>query len=356
MALINWWQKAIQGRITPAELKQQNKNHYPPLCSVTFTRQCVLNCKHCVYPEANQADIALNNLKRIDKIIQACYDVGVRELIHVGRILKKEHLPILKKYYNKGMTIDLIDNGSARRLLPEIKKIGLFFNGGIDISIDGDRPAHEAQRGAGSYKMALAGARALRSAADHISITGTASSLNYDSIAAGFVKLKKELPFVKVFQITTTSPVRHHKQRMNLTGREMRKLWQEVLKVSRLMPITLGIYRTEDFGYIASALAKYGRPKLKNISLEWQIGNLTVKFFPSSIVAAEEFAIDANGVHYLPFGGDHHLADRPEAWQASDNLILKDPDRSYEKIVEKYWQRLGQKDFQKEKEIFEKCF
>ena len=125
--LVKNWEKAISGEINNEELKKINSNYYPPMCSVVFTRQCVLNCKHCAYPKANCQDVKLNNLERIDKIIQATYDVGVRDLIHVGRILKKEHLPILKKYYDMGMNVSLIDNGNAQSLIPEIKKIGLIL-------------------------------------------------------------------------------------------------------------------------------------------------------------------------------------------------------------------------------------
>jgi hypothetical protein len=139
---------------------------------------------------------------------------------------------------------------------------------------------------------------------------------------------------------------------MTLNKREMQYLFKQMLKYSDKLPVTLGIYRFEDINYIASELTKYGKPKYKNISIEWQIGNLTVAYFPESIVTAEEFAIDANGVHFLPFGGDHHLADRPEKWQINNDLIITDPDKSYENIVDKYWQHLGCKVFKKEVRTF----
>jgi len=346
--LINYWGKTIKGELNKKHLLKANLTHYPPLCSVVFTRQCVFSCQHCIFPKANNRDIELNNLKRINEIIQATYDVGVRDLIHVGRILKKEHLPILKKYQNMGMTINLIDNGYAQFLIPEIKKINLNFNGGIDISIDGDKISHEIQRGKNSYKIAVKGARELKKIASHISITGTASSVNYDSIAKGLKDLKKELPFVKTFQITTTSPCRHHKKRMSLRKKEMQKLFSDMMEISKKTSQVLGIYRFEDLKGILSELIKYKKPKFKNIHVEWKINKLTVKYFPESIVTAEEFPIDANGFHFLPMGGDWHLSERPNIWQNDDNLILKNPDKSYQKIVKKYWKLRGEEILNKE--------
>ena len=69
---------------------------------------------------------------------------------------------------------------------------------------------------------------------------------------------------------------------------------------------------------------------------------------------AEEFAIDANGLHVLPFGLDHHLDERPDEWEMRDKLILSDPDKSYERLVEKYYKIRGREKLNKEKEIFSK--
>ena len=138
MELIKFWKQTVQGKKSVEELKEEVKKNYPSLTSAVFTRTCVLKCKHCVYPTASECDIRMNDLVRIDKAIDATYKAGNRDLIHIGRILKAEHLPILKKYQDKGMTINLIDNGSGERLLEEIKKSGVYFDGGIDISIDGN--------------------------------------------------------------------------------------------------------------------------------------------------------------------------------------------------------------------------
>jgi sulfatase maturation enzyme AslB (radical SAM superfamily) len=352
MKLINEWEKAIQGKIDAIQLKKEVQKNHPSLTSVVFTRECVLRCKHCVYPQANSCDLRLNNLTRIDHAIEATYQAGNRDLIHIGRILKKEHLPILKKYQNKGMTLNLIDNGFGKRLVEDIKKEGVFFAGGIDISVDGDKKSHEAQRGAGTWQLALDGIKTLQEVADHISVTGTASALNFDTITDGLLEVKNKFPFIKVLQITTTSPTNFQPQRMHLTAKEMKILFNGLLKISKKHPPRLLIYRVEDLAVIIDELMHYGKPQMKQISVEWNINNLTVAFFPESIVTAEEFGIDANGIHILPFGLDHHLGERPEKWEMRDDLILTNPDKSYEILVDKYYKMRGEIRLAQEKEIF----
>ena len=344
----------ICGEINDIQLKEAVQKNYPALTSVVFTRECVLKCKHCVYPQSNACDLKLNNLTRIDKAIDATYKVGNRELIHIGRILKKEHLPILKKYQDKGMMLNLIDNGFGKRLVEDIKKESVFFAGGIDISVDGDEKSHEAQRGAGTWKLAMKGIEALQEVAGHISITGTASALNFDTIIDGLLGVRNKFPFIKILQITTTSPTNFQPQRMRLTAKEMKILFNGLVKISKNHPPRLLIYRIEDLEAIIDELMKHEKPTMKHISMEWKINNLTVAFFPESIVTAEEFAIDANGIHILPFGLDHHLGERPEKWEMRDDLILTDPDRSYEVLVDKYYKMRGQIRLDKEKRVFNK--
>jgi MoaA/NifB/PqqE/SkfB family radical SAM enzyme len=353
-SLINYWQNAISGDISEKDLLFQIKNYYPPLTSVAFTRECMLRCRHCVYPPANSSDIKLNNLKRIDRIIAATFKAGSRDLIHIGRTLKKEHLPILKKYQDRGMSLNLIDNGSGVRLIKEIKKSGVFFDGGIDISIDGNKQSHEAQRGSGAWQLALDGIEKLKEVAGHISVTGTASSLNYDTIVDGLLLVKKKYPFIRLIQVTTTSPAKFQTERMNLKPNEMRKLFGQLLAISHLFPPKLLIYQNNDIEAILEKLSRYDYPKTKYIHMEWKINNLIVAYFPESIVTAEEFGIDANGRHVLPFGLDYHLNERPEKWEMRDDLITSNPDRSYELLVDKFFKTYGQKKLQQEKKIFKK--
>jgi len=352
MDIIHDWEKAIFGKISEPELFRRLAKSYPPLCSVTFTRKCVLQCKHCIYPKANCRDLELQNLTKLNKIINASFEAGIRDLVHVGRILEKDHLPILKKYYDKGMRISLIDNGSGKRLIPEIKRAGLIFNGGVDISVDGNEETHELQRGAGAWNLAMEGIGSLPEVSDHISVTGTASCLNYHNIVKSLYELRKGNDSIKLFQITTTSPVKHHPQRMHLARHQMRKVAKDAISHSKNFDLQLSIYRFEDITSIIDLLKPYGKPNKKYIHIEWQIDKLKILYYPASIVTAEEIAIDSNGRHVSPFGLDHHLSERSKKWEIDNDLVMTDPDGSYELLVEKYYKTLGKKVFQKEKELF----
>lgn len=353
--LIECWRDAVENKISTDELREQIKQNHPALTSVVFTRECFMRCKHCVYPIANCQDLKQNNLTRIDQAIEATFKAGNRDLIHIGRILKKEHLPILKKYQDMGMSLNIIDNGAGQKFLPDIKEAGVFFDGGIDISVDGNKKSHEVQRGKGAWALAMNGINALKEVANHISIIGTASSLNYDTIVNGLLGVKIKFPFVKILQITTTSSTNFQPQRMSLNKAEIKELFSQLLKISTKNPPRLLIYRTEDSKAIIDKLMKYGKPEMKHIHMEWKINNLTVAYFPESIVVAEEFGIDANGVHILPFGLDHHLNERPEEWEMRDDLILTNSDKSYEILVDKYYKIRGKEKLEQEKSIFKKC-
>jgi MoaA/NifB/PqqE/SkfB family radical SAM enzyme len=350
--LINDWLQAINNRISGEELKERIKRSYPPLLSLCFTRRCVLNCKHCVYPKASREDLELQDLKRLEKIVAAGAKVGIKNLVHIGRILEEKQLPILKKAIDLGLNLSLIDNGNGGRLVEKMKRMGIYFKGGVDVSIDGDKESHEKQRGKGSFDLAINGINKLRKVSNHVSVTATASKVNYKGIVKGLVGLRKRLPFVKVWHISTVSPTRFQKERMHLTKKEMKIVFDDFIQATKKAPMTLGIYRFDDLKVIIEELVKkFGKPKTRYISLEWKINKGKIKFFPPSIVVAEEIPIDANGRHFLSFGGDWHLNERPEKLEMPDDLILKNPDLSYEKVVDKYWSVFGKGMLEEEKEV-----
>ncbi|MBD3244429.1 MAG: hypothetical protein GF335_00350 [Candidatus Moranbacteria bacterium] len=351
MSLIKEWLTIIKTKKNSEELLEKIKQHYPPLLSILFTRKCIFQCAHCLYPKADQEDLDGQNLQRIDQIINAAYKAGIRNIIHIGRILEKKHLPILRKYQKKGMKIHLIDNGSAARLIEQIKEVGLFFDGGIDISLDGDKKTHQLQRGRGSWEIANRGIRELPQVSSQISITATASALNYKDIVKGLVKFKKNHPEIKKIQITTTSQTNYQKQRMTLSAQEMRFLYQEFQKATKNQDLNLSLYLNKDMEAIKDLIVnKKAEPKI--LSLVWKVNKGKLGYFPQSIIPAEEIALDCNGSHGLPFGFDYHLNEKPERWKLKGDMILKNPDKSYEMMVDKYFEHFGKEKFKEEKKIF----
>lgn len=355
--LVKAWIKAMQGILTEKDLFNRIAHSYPPLASVTFTRQCQLSCKHCIYPTANKADLACSDLSSIDQTLASLsriYPNDPIDLVHVGRMLTPEHLPLLKKYQNLGMSLCLIDNGSATRLIPEIQRVGVFFNGGIDISVDGYAQTHENQRGRGTWPLVLEAINRLPEIAEHISLTGTASSVNYHTIAEDLVKIRQEFRRPRIVQLTTTSPGQYHRQRIALTPAEMRHIFTQMLNNASKCDQHLLLYRLDDLAAIINLLPK--KFTAKYISIEWKINKLRIAFFPPSIVMAEEFAIDSNGRQFLPFTLDWHLGERPENYENRNNLILTDPKKSYRRLIRKYQDSLGHQFFCQERIIFQKYF
>jgi len=219
----------------------------------------------------------------------------------------------------------------------------------IDVSIDGTKEAHEKQRGPGTYRIAIDGARALYEVASHISITITASKLNYKEIARDIQKLAKEMPFVKSFNLATTSPANYQEERMTLNENEMKELFSSLVKYSKGHPVRLVIYLNKDMEVIMPELKKHAQATMKFINIEWKINNLTIAFFPPSIACVEEYALDANGMYVLPYGLDHYLELRPDDWQMNNDLIVSNPKEAYRQLSEKYFIKMGERELEKEK-------
>lgn len=358
MRVIDSWLAVMKNELDSQSLFSHLSNSYPPLVSILFTRQCNLSCRHCIYPPANQLDLVdqTKKLKLLDAAIWAAQNAGVNHLVHAGRILLPEHLPILKKYQDLGMSLHLIDNGSAAKLVPQIKDLGIFFKGGIDISLDGRYANHIAQRNANSWSMALEGIYKLPQVTDSLSIIGAASTINYRSLVIDYWSLQKDFEHIATWQITTTSPSQKHSQRMALNREEMRTLFAQILAHCEKLNLHLTLYRLEDLESILDMLKPLGPPEEKYISLQWTLGNVIISFFPPSLVLSEEFFIDYDGALVMPFSSDWHLSERPEERQISHERFFQDPDKCYQELVVKYYQQMGTAFLEQEKKLFQNFF
>ena len=148
------------------------------------TDRCNLACAHCYRDRAPREptsaelrSIWRNFLALRDQLPQA----RVRVQLAGGEPLAAEHIwEVLALAAGDGVPVRLLSNGtlvtaaSARRL----KTAGCRV---VQVSIDGDEAAHDARRGAGSFRAALAGIRRLRAAGIEVTV---AMTLARDNLAA----------------------------------------------------------------------------------------------------------------------------------------------------------------------------
>jgi len=109
---------------------------------------------------------------------------------------------------------------------------------------------------------------------------------------------------------------------------------------------------------LQAILDKLPRPaQRKNHYLLWNVGKTEISYFPQSIAPVNEFPIDTDGKHVLPFHGiDCHLDDRNLNWEMNDDVILTNPDLSYQNLIKKWRKVFGEKVLQEEKRVFKNYF
>jgi len=352
--LINTWLDCINKNKSEKALFLELKKTLPLGVVAVFERRCNLQCRHCIYPSANSKDIQLTDVGKVDKIIEAIRKIGINNLTHAGRTLRKSHLPILKKHQLEGMSLSLVDNGSGVSLIREIKKLDLTFDE-IFISVDGYEKTHEIQRGKGSWKLVLAGLENFPQIAKKISIISTVTTKNYRTIIQDLARLKKDFSQLKNISIATITQPNHSKQKIDLNQRELGIFFNEALKKSAdsfSYKYKIKLHKPEELFEIKKSLPKEFRKGSNFIA--WKINNLEIQYFPQSIAPVEFFPIDCNGKHVLPLHGvDCHLDDRDKFWEINDNSILSNPRQSYKKVVKKWAKNHGKSIFKEEKKLYE---
>lgn len=142
---------------------------------VHLTWRCDFSCRHCYHGEARAEDLSVFSLRRMLEEFEAIG--GLRLLLSGGEPLQYPHFwqlnDALPHYDLRAVLMTngaLLTPAAARRL--NVHE--------VQVSLDGLERSHDALRGAGSFRAALAGLSAAREAGLTVSVASTVNALNLD--------------------------------------------------------------------------------------------------------------------------------------------------------------------------------
>ncbi len=176
-----------------------NKSPEPSLryLELQITNKCNLICKHCYLGEAGKTDLEYDTALNIFNEFEAVQ--GLRLLITGGEpILHKRFWEINQKLPEYGFRGILLSNGTL--ITKEIaERLNVHE---VQVSIDGMENGHDAIRDKGSFKKAVSGIEALKSAGIDVSIatmiharnTGEFEALNDLINDMGIVEWNVDVP------------------------------------------------------------------------------------------------------------------------------------------------------------------
>lgn len=111
--------------------------HQPLRVVATIEARCNLACQHCYWAH----DLNFQSAKDWAAAVARVKELGV-PLVYAGRILGQAGAAFLRECVRQGVEFSIVDNGYTVLTQPDL----LPLYRGIEISIDGWREAHDAQR------------------------------------------------------------------------------------------------------------------------------------------------------------------------------------------------------------------
>lgn len=184
------------------------KKRKPLNVMLSVTNRCTAHCSYCRFPQRSRKELTTSQiLDLIDQMVQA----GTQRLgLWGGEPLLRDDIGQIIDYASgKGLYVTLDSNGF---LVPE-KMESLKKLGHIVIGLDGDRIAHEANRGKGSFSKTMKG---IEIASQYLN-TWTITVLTKHNLGAIDFILKT----TEKYNLMSTFQILHHNERL---GRNLKKL------------------------------------------------------------------------------------------------------------------------------------
>ena len=138
----------------------------PPVVVWNINRRCNMICPHCYSSARLNPDFDGISVSEAFTVIKKLNDYGVKVIIFSGGepLLRDDHMALIRRAVEMGMTCHLSSNGSliTKEKAEELKSAGITY---IGVSIDGLPEYNDSYRGmTNAYDVAMQGARSAREA------------------------------------------------------------------------------------------------------------------------------------------------------------------------------------------------
>ncbi len=372
---------------------KQLKNEMPSLLSVIFERKCNLSCKHCLYSERECSSRPISKNENFDKaVLQTVSQIPKKnkhgetpQFLHSGRIIAPSHIELMAKIRKSrtDIKVGLIDNGSYTNYLDKFKKESLKLDW-LDVSLDGIKTSHNKQRPSknnNAFAVAIKGleeARKIVKSSGYVASLFTMTNINFKDIKAcadilfSTNKKNKKYELADLMAITTMAPIKKEHSALEVSTREFEVAWKQIKKANKEYnnKVVFHIYRHQELEKLAKAVGekkflqsvKNSQINLHNIMFE--LNEVKIYYSPLSTWPKEEMVLDSDARIRLALSSCYTLEELNKGKSKTGKDISKFTvtkvstkmayKKTYHQTVEQWWEVLGKKFLEEEREVFDR--
>lgn len=195
-------------RFASAIMKAKLLGEYRPFqVQLSVTDNCNLRCTYCYanYPERGHKNIGT---EQVFRIIDELAELGTIRINLVGGepLLRKDIGEIIDHIKGRGIACAMTSNGYlVRAKIDDVRKLDMLC-----VSLDGDKEANDANRGEGSYDMAMEAIHLARENNIPLQVATVITKNNLNSMEY-LLEMGKELDFPVGFSTMISKTVDHKK-------------------------------------------------------------------------------------------------------------------------------------------------
>lgn len=256
-----------------------------------ITERCNLHCSHCIrnVRESGNCDIPYDNLNRLLNQVNLLFKQHTYVITGGEPTLHPDFCAIVNRITKSEGSVAITTNGTAADSFAPLCANAKNIN--VQVSLDGNREAHDSIRGVGTFELAINTIKSLFASGFQVTVASVVNKINIDSFL-GLSEIVSQL-HVASWSLSMEQAFTKGAKSRELTICEWNSFVDEMIKVAN---VPVKIKKHFDFNLFEKMEAKLGKEYIAKYAIcNCGIGRAKAYIYPDGTVlpctCLPEFAI-----------------------------------------------------------------
>lgn len=245
-----------------------------------ITERCNLHCPHCIRKVKNREnyDYSSDNLHQLLNRVDELFNQHTYVITGGEPTLHPDFCSIVHRICQSEGAVAITTNGTNADSFVPLRAIAKNID--VQVSLDGDRKAHDSIRGKGTFDLAVSTIKDLLASGFRVAISSVVNKINVDSFSM-LSQLVSQL-HIASWSLSMEQAFAADAKSRELTTGEWNSFVDEIMKIA---DVPVKIRKQFDFALFEKMEAKLGKERIAKCAIpNCGVGRTKVYIFPDGTV------------------------------------------------------------------------